>query len=137
MTLLVDPGAVGHVDLKPVGAVLELVAGHFASFDRAVENLNPARHGKFGSITLERISAGGGDPAGGSKNAGTRNGAFFNGLLDAHVTVSRAFGFDIANRSEALIEGTARGIRGACGAKSDAGFENIGVIAAFGGIFAP
>src|ERR1700743_888149 len=137
MTLLVDPRAMGHVDLDPVGAVIELRACGFSSFYWAVDDLYAFGHVEFRGVAFEVIATGGGDTAGSAEEARAGDGAFGDGFLDFDVAVAGAFGFEVAQGGETLIEGAAAGESGPCGAQGDAGFENVGVVAAFGGVFAP
>src|ERR1051326_6667939 len=63
IALLVEPRAVRHVDLDPVGAVVELLARGLARLDRAVDDLHALRHLDLRRVALERIAAGRGDAA--------------------------------------------------------------------------
>src|SRR5437868_3903580 len=56
-TIFAGPGAMRHVDLNPVGAVIELLAGGLAGLHRAVNDLHSFGHGEFGRIAFEGISA--------------------------------------------------------------------------------
>src|SRR4051794_23660526 len=56
-SVLSHPGAVRHVDLNPVCAVVELLARRFARLNRTVDNLRTLRHLKLGSIAFEGIAA--------------------------------------------------------------------------------
>src|SRR3984957_9912724 len=126
-----------HVDLDPVGAVIELLACGFARFDRAVDDLRAFGHVEVRSVAFEGVSAGRRDRARGAEKARARDGALGDGFADFDVAVAGAFGFYIAQRGETLFESAAAGEGGAGGAESDSGFQDIGVVAAFGGIFAP
>ena len=53
LAVLADPGAMRHVDLDPVGAVVELLARGLAGFDRAVDDLRALRHLEFGRVAFE------------------------------------------------------------------------------------
>ena len=54
-------------------------------------------------------------------------------LLDADVAVAGAFGLDIAQRGEALLQRAARGDRGARRAERQRGIQDVGVVSALGG----
>src|SRR5256885_514568 len=56
-SILADPGAVRHVDLDPVGAMVELLARRFAGLDWAVDDLCSLRHDQFGRVAFEVVSA--------------------------------------------------------------------------------
>ena len=71
------------------------------------------------------------------KRRGPGNGAFGDGFFDFDVAVAGAFGFEVAKSGETLFERAAAGEGGACGAQSDASFEDVGVVAAFGGESSP
>ena len=137
MTFLVYPRAMRHVDLDPVGAVIELLSRGFAGFHGPVDDLRAFGHVEFGSVAFEVVPAGGGDCAGGAEETRAGDGAFGDGFADFYVAVARAFGFDVAQRGEALVESAAAGEGGARGAECDSGFEDVGVVATFGGVFAP
>jgi len=67
---------VGHVDLDPVGAVIELFASGFAGLHRAVDDLRAFGHVEFGREVLQVVAASAGDGAGGAKQARAGDGAF-------------------------------------------------------------
>src|SRR6201999_2208594 len=104
MTLLVGPRAMGHVDLDPVGAVFELLAGGFARFDRAIDDLHAFGHVEFWRVIFEVVSAGGGDSPRGAEKSWAGNGAFGDGFLDFDIAVAGAFGFQIAESGKSLFE---------------------------------
>src|SRR5580704_420375 len=126
-----------HVDLDPVGAVIKLLTRGFAGFDGAVDDLRAFGHVEFGCVAFEVVSAGGRDGARGAEEARAGDGALGDGFADFDVAVAGAFGFDVAKSGETLFESAAAGEGGARGAEGDAGFEYVGVVAAFGRIFAP
>src|ERR1700756_4576627 len=98
----------GHIDLDPVGAVIELLARRFPRFDRTVDDLSALRNGDLRRVSLEVIAAGGGDGARGGEDAWPWDAPFVDGLLDAEVAVPGALGLDIADGGESLLERTAR-----------------------------
>src|SRR5260221_10058370 len=102
MALLVHPGAVRHVDLDPVRAVIELLARRLAGFHGAVDDLNTLGHGEFGSIAFQVVAGGGGNAAGCAEDARAGGGALFNCLLDADVAITGTFSLDVAKGWEAL-----------------------------------
>src|SRR5207248_10529828 len=61
--LFIDPGAVRHIYLDPISAMVELFAGSFARFYRAIDELCAFRHIDFRSVAFKRITASGGDRA--------------------------------------------------------------------------
>src|SRR5260370_24059199 len=93
-----------HVDLDPVGAVIELLPRRLARLDRAVDNLYAFRHLEFGSIAFQRIAARGRDGASRDQQARSRNIALVDGLPDAHVAIAGAFGLYISQGREALLQ---------------------------------
>src|SRR5271156_871947 len=109
----------GHVNLDPVGAVIELFAGGFSSLHWAVDDLRAFGHVEFGRIAFEVVAAGGGDGAGGAKQAWAGDGAFGDGLFDFDVAVACAFGFYITERRKTLLEGAAARESGASCAQGD------------------
>ena len=57
--VLSHPGTMRHVDLDPVGAVVELFARRFARFDRTVDDLRALGHVEFRRVAFEVVAAGG------------------------------------------------------------------------------
>src|SRR5947209_19516851 len=106
----------GHVDLDPVGAVLDLLAGSFASFDGAVDQLCAFGQSEVGVVSFERVSAGHRDGAGNDEHAGPGDVSVFDGVADADITVSGALGLEIADGGESLLETAMGSDDGACGA---------------------
>src|SRR5207302_8624010 len=105
----------GHVNLHPIHAVRELLASGFARLDRAVNNLHAFGQNVLDlrSVAFQGISASGGNGAPGAEDARTGNIAFFNRLLDSQIAVAGAFGFQVAESSEALLKRATGGNRGA------------------------
>src|SRR5208283_4024514 len=106
--VLAHPRAMRHVDLDPVSAVIELLPRRLPRLNRAVDNLRAFGHVELWSIALERITARGRNGAGRDKQSWPRNIALIDGLLDAYITIARAFGFDIPQRREPLIQRSTR-----------------------------
>src|SRR5882724_4986482 len=104
LSMLSDPGTVGHVDFDPVGAVLELLARGLTRLDRAIDQLSSFWDVDFWRIALERVTTGRGDGAGDDEQARAGDDALVHGLLDTNVAIACAFGFQIAQGGEALIE---------------------------------
>ena len=136
IALLVEPRAMRHVDLDPVGAVIELLARRFARFDRTIDQLRTFRHFDLRRITLEVVAAGRRNRARDDEHAWAGNLTFVDGLLDADVAVAGAFRFDVANRREALLERASRGNGGARGAIRERILQKLNVVSAFGRVFA-
>ena len=134
-TMLSHPGAMGHVNLDPVGAVVKLFARRLARLHRPVDNLRALGHDELGSVALEVIAAGGGDGAGGHKQPRAGDVAAFDGLLDAHVAIARAFGLDVAQRGKALLQRPPGGNRGPRRPQGQRIFQDVGVIAALRRVF--
>ena len=129
--LLVHPRAVGHVDLDPVGAALELLARRLARLDGPVDELGAAGQvHELRRVSFERISAGGGDGTGRREDPRPRDVAAIHRLLDADVAVARALGLHVSDGGEALLERAAGRDRGASGAKRDPVEEKLAVVAA-------
>ena len=99
------PGAMGHVDLDPVGAMGQLLAGGFARFDGAVDelctrgNLSRARSPRAGSRQWWKSRES-------TRRAGPGNVSTLDGFFDADVSVACSFGLQVAHRSEALLQRT-------------------------------
>src|SRR5712691_7768815 len=136
IALLVEPGAMGHVDLDPIHPVIQLLAGRLAGLDGTVNDLDPFGQGAFNfrGIAFERIPAGSRDGPARSKDAGTGNISLFYGSLDIDITVSCAFSFHIANGGKTLLQSAARRNRGTGGAVGQSILQELHVITAFGGV---
>src|ERR1700722_2548746 len=115
-----------HVDLDPVGAVVELLPSGFARFDGSVDDLRTFGHVEFRRVAFEVVSAGGGDRARGAEETRAGDGAFGDGFANFDVAVAGPFGFDVAESGEALLECAAAGESGARGAECDSSFQDIG-----------
>src|SRR5215469_7412573 len=98
LALLVDPGAMGHVNLDPVRAVVKLLARSLASLNWSIDELCALRHVDLWRIAFQGIAASGRDCARDDEHARPGNESTFDGLLDADIAISGAFGLDIANR---------------------------------------
>src|SRR5438132_8554448 len=94
----------GHVDLDPVRAVIELLARGLARFDRTVDQLRALRHRDLRRVSLQVVAACGGDGARGGEDARAGNASLIDGLLDADVAVARALGLDVADGRESLLQ---------------------------------
>ena len=94
-----------HVHLDPVGSVVELFARGLARRDRTIYDLCALGHLQLRRIAFQRISSRSRD--GPRRHEEPRPGdiAALNRLLDAHITVARTLGFDVAQRGEALFQG--------------------------------
>src|ERR1700745_3963815 len=57
LSLLTDPGAMSHVHLDPVGAVVQLLSRGFSRLDWTVHDLCAFRHIELGSITFQWVTA--------------------------------------------------------------------------------
>jgi hypothetical protein len=136
VALLVDPRAMGHVDLEPIGAVIELLAGRLARLDRTVDQLRPFRHFDLRSVTLEVVAAGGGDGACDHEHSRSRDASLIDGHLDSDVAIPGTLGLHVAEGGEALLQRASYGHRCARGAIGDGIFQQLNVVAPLGRIFA-
>src|SRR3954466_9342090 len=68
VALFVEPRTVRHVDLDPVGAVLELLARGFARLNRTVDDLDSLRNRDLRRVSLQVVAAGGRDAARGGED---------------------------------------------------------------------
>src|SRR5438270_4573492 len=98
-----------HVNLEPIGAVVELLAGGFARFHGAVDELRALGDLDLRSVAFEWIASRGRDGAGNSEDARAGNAAFVDGLPNADIAIAGAFRLDIANGGEALLHRSMRG----------------------------
>ena len=137
ISLFIHPRAMRHVHLDPIRSVIELLARGLARFHRPVHELRAFGHIELRRITFEVVSARAGDGARGDEEPRPGNGAFFDGLLDFHIAVARALGFDVAQRGESLLERAADSEGGARGAQRDSGVQDVRIVAALGGVFTP
>src|ERR1700704_3444393 len=96
----------GHVDLDPIRALVQLFARSFACFDRTIDQLSTLGYGNFRRIAFERIAARGGYRQGRHPHSRPRYESFIDCSLDADITVSRTFGFQIADAGKTLLLGT-------------------------------
>ena len=53
LSVLIEPGAMRHVHLDPIGAVIELFARRLARFDGPVDELRPLRHGDLRRVVIK------------------------------------------------------------------------------------
>src|SRR5271163_654841 len=134
--VLPNPTSMGHIDLDPVGAVIELFACSLTGLYRAVDNLHALRYFNLGRVTLQWISTGCRDRAGRDKHARTGNISAFNGHLDANVAIASAFGFHVAQGSESLFERTPHRYGCPSRAECERILEQLNVVSTFGGNFA-
>src|SRR5258708_769873 len=119
-----------HVDLDPVGAVIQLLASRFACLDRAVDELGALGHVKLRRIVLERVASSGGNGTSCDEQPWPGNVATFDGLLDADVAVARAFSLYITQSGESLLQRAPRGNRRPGRAKRQRIFQNVDVVSA-------
>src|SRR5215471_16509612 len=103
-----------HVDLDPVGAVIELLARRLSCFDRTINDLSSLWDFQLGGTAFEHIAAGRGNRAGCHEQAGAWNVAAIDGLLDAHVAVAGTLGLDITQSRESLFQSPPCRDRSAC-----------------------
>src|SRR5260370_28634073 len=117
--------------------MVELLASRFARLDRAIDNLSACRHVEFGSVALEHVSARARDGAGRDEQARAWNIALLDGLLDAYVAVASAFGLNVAQGSEALLQRAPSGNCGSRRAQGERGLQGVYGVASLCAVFAP
>src|SRR3954469_22547300 len=104
MPIFVDPRAVSHVDLDPIGAILQLFARDLAHLDHAVAKLRALRNNDVRVIALEWISTCHRNGARHYEHPRAGNVSGIDRFLDPQITVPCAFGLHIADRGEPLLE---------------------------------
>ena len=67
------------------------------------------------------------------KQARPGNVSALDGFLDADVAIARAFGFEIAQRGETLLQRAPHGNRGPGGAQRQRILQDVGVVSALAG----
>src|SRR5215469_2480760 len=102
--VLTHPGTVRHVDLDPVGAMIELFPRRLTGFDWTIGDLRSLGHFKLRRVTLQGIASSSRNRPRGYQQARPRNISAIDRLLDSHVAVSRTLGLDIAQGGESLCE---------------------------------
>src|SRR5580700_6619813 len=124
-----------HVDLDPVGSMIELLPRRLPSLDWAVDNLRAFGHVEFRSVAFERITACGRDGASRDEQARPRNVTLLDGLFNADIAITGAFSFDVAEGGEALFKRSARGNRGPRRAQRERSVQDVGIVSALRWIF--
>src|SRR5215469_17944860 len=109
MALLIRPGAMRHVDLDPVGAVIKLLPRDLAEFDRAIAELSAFGNHDIGVVALEWISAGRGDGAGHDEQPRSRNISSVDCFFESDIAVAGALGLKIAQGCEAFLKSATHG----------------------------
>ena len=104
--------AVVTVELDPVGTLADLVTDHPREPIHAIGFFRAEGHVTLRGATGP-IGAGGNDGARACENAGTRDNALPDGITEADVRITGAFGAEIALRGDTGIERRARGDGGA------------------------
>src|SRR5882724_6922735 len=95
-----------HVDLDPIGAIVELLASRFACLDGPIDQLCTLGYGDLRGVVIQLVPASRGNRTGRNKHPGTRYVTFVDGLLDADVAIAGPFGLDIPNGRKTLLQGT-------------------------------
>src|SRR5215472_2446839 len=124
----------GHIDLDPVGSMIELLARNLAQLYRPIAELRPFGNHDLGRVALGVVTSGGRDCPRRSKDAWPRNVALIDRHLQASVAVSSTFGLEIAHGGEALLKSPTRRNRRPGRAIGNRKLEDLDVIAAFIGI---
>src|ERR1700723_1026311 len=120
----------GHVNLDPVGAVGQLLAGGLARLDRPIDELRALGHVKLRRVAFKRIASGCGNGASGNKQPRPGNVSALESLLDSDVSVTRAFGLQVAQCSEALLQRASHGNRSPRRAQCQRILQNGDVVSA-------
>src|ERR1700674_3779871 len=123
-----------HVDLDPVGAMCQLLAGGFARLDRAVDELSTRGHIKFRSVSLKLIASSRGDGASRDEQSRPGDVSALDGLFDADVAIARAFRLHVAQGGESLLQRAPRGNRGSGRTKRQRILQNVDVVSALCGL---
>ncbi len=126
----------GHIDLDPVGAVVELFARGFARFHRAIDDLCAFRHLELGRVPFQHVAARRRDGTCNNQQSWPGNVSSLNRLLDADIAIACALGFHIPQCGKALLQRPPGRYRGSCRAHRQRRCQNVGVVAALRGIFA-
>ena len=102
------PVAPVRIDFDPVRSVHDLLTYCLARFFRSVYHLDSVRQWHIRRVTQQRISAGHIQRASRNLHARPGNHAAIDRVAEVHIGIARAFGFDIANGSEAIFQSTPR-----------------------------
>src|SRR5215469_17059961 len=97
----------------------QLLPRRLARFDWPVDELRAFGHVQLWRIAFQVVAGGGGDRTRRAKQSWPGNRPLFDRLLDFDVSVTRAFGLEIAQCREPLLKTPARGERGARCSKSN------------------
>ena len=100
------------VILEPVGAVLHLLAHREPRVVDAVHRLHAVGQLELPVVGGDRIHAGRGHRARRGEHPGTGDLTAIDRVLDVDIGIHRAFGLEIANRREAVLEREPRVTRG-------------------------
>ncbi len=96
MALFIDPGAVRHIDLDPVCAVLQLLPRDLAQFYWTITKLRALGHHNVRVVAFQGIAARDGDCAGHYQKPRAGNEAVIDRLFDSNVAVACAFSLQVA-----------------------------------------
>ena len=132
----VQPRAVGHVHLDPVGPVLQLLARRLPRLHRSVDELRSLRDRHLRRVSLEVVAAGRRDGPRSRRTSAAPGCALLDRPLDAHVAVAGALGLDVTDGREALLERAARRHRRARSTVGEGILEQLHVVPARGGLLA-
>src|SRR5690242_12959838 len=137
LSLSVHPRPVRHVNLDPIGPMIQLLTRSLAGFDGPIHDLRALRNIELWSVVLEVVSSGCGYGPRCAKKPRSRNCALLDGLLDFNIAVARALRLQVAKSRESLFERAADGKSGTRSPERDARFQYVDVVAALGGILSP
>src|SRR5438045_4103578 len=126
----------GHVDLDPVGPVIELLASRLSRLDWAVYDLRPLRHIEFRRVALEVVASRRGASPSGNYEPRPTHATFLDCHLDTNLPIARAFALDITQRGKTLLQRPPRRNRRARRPQGKRIFQDVRVIAPVFRIFA-
>src|SRR4051794_34919700 len=94
-----------HVNLDPVGAVLDLLARDLAHLHWTVAELRAFWDHDVRVVAFERVATGDRDRARDHEHTRTWNVAVVDGFFDPDVPIARALSLDVADCGESLFQG--------------------------------
>src|SRR5262252_4864352 len=133
-SILAHPGAMGHVHLDPVGAMIELLACCFTRFDRTIYDLRSLRHFEFRCISLQRVAGGSRNRPSGDDQTWAGYISIIDRLLDPYIPVACAFGLYVAQGSKSLLQRAAGCDRRPCRPQCQWRTQDIRVVPTLGRI---
>ena len=117
--------------------MIQLFSRGFAGLHRTIDDLRALGHVEFRRVTFQVVAAGRRNRASRAEQSRSGNRALGDGLLDFHVTVTGAFGFDIPQRGETLIQCATARVGRAGSAQRDPSVQDVRVVAPLVWLFTP